>query len=129
MDNLDNLIDASEVPGGVLSHVRFTPEFVANLEPSFSEDNHPGWNLLKVLKTDTGSVPWHISINGEYYVGVWSSTGRFSKYVTYFYPSDERGNYIISLSNVVFESRNFIDMAKACDKFANKLAEDSKTII
>lgn len=128
MDNLDNIIDASEVPGGVLSHTRFTPEFMANFEPTFNADDHQ-WNLIKVLKTDTGSVPWHISINGEYYVAVWSSTGRFTKYVTFFYPSDESGKYTISLSNVVFESRNFIDMAKACDKFANKLAEDSKTII
>lgn len=118
---MGKIIKATDVPGGNLTDAEFDFMFNENLRPTINEDDH-FWKLIKVLKTDTKSVPWHISINGEYYVAVWSNSGRYTNHATFFYPSDENGKYTISLSEAVYQARNYLDMASACDEFVEEIA-------
>jgi len=105
------------VSGGNLSAPQRNFMFNRNLEPEFSTEGK-SWNFHKVMNTDTGVVPWLISIEGEYYAALSVPAGSRTSYRCCFYPATERGKYKISLTTKVAEVNMYVDLEAACDEFA-----------
>lgn len=97
-----------------------------NLSPEFSEEGK-SWTLQKVLKTDTGVVPWLISIEGEYFVALSVPAGSRTSYRCNFYPSNSKGSYSNSPYNRIAEVNLYVDLEAACDEFA-KIVYERKLI-
>lgn len=114
---MNRIIRNSEVPGGNLSDFQYERVMEINREPSFNRDEKT-WNFHGVLKCNTKSTPWHISVGDEYFVAVQSPPGPRGAYQVSFYPSDEKGKYTISLAGMYERIAGFVDLEAACDEFA-----------
>lgn len=105
------------VRGGNLNTAQRDFMYDRNLTPEFSTEGK-SWNFHKVLNTDTGVVPWLISIEGEYYAALSVPAGSRTSYRCGFYPASEKGKYSIGTNKRVAELNMYVDLEAACDEFA-----------
>lgn len=118
------IIKTTDVSGNMLSESQRKFMFLHNLMPVI-DLSKKSWMLEKVLRTDTPNVPWLISYDNQYYVAIQSNNRRFGSNGVSFYPSDEKGNYEISLQNQIKRLYNYIDMESACDEFIDDIIKNT----
>ena len=116
---MKRIIKNYEVPGGNLNAFQYQKVMDINREPTFNKEEKT-WNFHGVLKCNTKSTPWHISIEGEHFVAVQSPPGPRGAYQVTFYPSNEKGKYTISLNNIYERIIGYVDLEAACDEFAQR---------
>lgn len=97
--------------------------FLENIKPSV-DLSKKSWNLIKVLKTETGNVPWLISYDDQFYVAIQSNNRRYGSEGVSFYPSNKKGKYEISLKNEIVRLKGYLDLEAACDEFTNRLYQE-----
>lgn len=109
------IIKATENPSGNLTdaQIKFMQEF--NTNPSFNRKEKP-WTLVKVPKTSTRNVAWHIKINEENFYALQLYLGGERVRI---YKADARGKSL-GLSSLVKEYINYVDLETAVDEFHNE---------
>jgi len=76
------------------------------------------------LPTETKVTPWHISINGEYFVVLQVPMGSRTSHRCLFFNSDKKAKFKNSPYSVVKEMPMYVDMETACDVFAKEFYQN-----
>ncbi len=88
---MKRIIKSNEVPSGALKPDQKSYMVQVNSNPKF-ETKKP-WDLVKVLRTSTSAVAWHIRIDEADYRAVQSWVRLLGETVT-IYPCDKKGNVV-----------------------------------
>ena len=120
---MKKIIKTTDLKAGTLTIGQLEYMKELNLSPDYDEADK-SWNLIKVLTTDTNSVPWLFQLDGMYYVAVQTPwVNRGSAQVS-FYPSNEKGKYRINANKMVKRLKFFVDLESACDEFAKQYYQE-----
>lgn len=120
---MEKIIKITDIPGNTMTEQMRQYMFLENINPSIDLSKR-SWNLEKVLRTDTNNVPWLISYDEQYYVAIQSNNRRLGSHGVSFFPSNEKGHYEISVKNQIIRLFHYVDMASACDEFAERLYKE-----
>ena len=118
---MKRIIKSNEVPGGTLSSSQKTYMAQVNANPKF-EEKKP-WDLVKVLRTSTTAIAWHIRIDDTDYRAVQSWVRLMGETVT-IYPCDKKGNvadYGKEMRDKSFVYPMYVDLESAVDAFYEKM--------
>jgi hypothetical protein len=111
-------ITCKDVPGGILRDTQIQAVRAINLAPTFDRKTKP-WKLVKVLKSDTRNVAWHIRINEE---DNFLATQCFiGGEAVIFTPADPKGKVINYRPIQTY--MQYLDIETAVDKFYNERYE------
>lgn len=115
---MKRIIKSNEVPGCTLSVSQKSFMAQVNSNPKF-EDKKP-WDLVKVLRTSTTAIGWHIRIDEVDYRAVQSWVRLLGDAVT-IYPCDKKGNVNDYSKSNAHVYPMYVDLESAVDLFYEKL--------
>ena len=118
---MKRIIKSNEVPSGALKPDQKSYMVQVNSNPKF-ETKKP-WDLVKVLRTSTSAVAWHIRIDEADYRAVQSWVRLLGETVT-IYPCDKKGNVVDYGKETRSNSSEYpmyVDLESAVDLFYEKL--------
>jgi hypothetical protein len=117
---MSRIIKSNEVPGGYLQGNFKKLVANQNLNPTF-DPKEKSWKLKKVLKTDTGVVPWLIEYDSKFYVAKQYFRHRMGETVSVF-ESNTKGK--IDTTKPVYDATGYVDIETVVDLFVEKLSEE-----
>lgn len=118
---MKRIIKSNEVPSGALKPDQKSYMVQVNSNPKF--ENKKPWDLVKVLRTSTSAVAWHIRIDEADYRAVQSWVRLLGETVT-IYPCDKKGNVVDYGKETRSNSSEYpmyVDLESAVDLFYEKL--------
>jgi hypothetical protein len=112
------IIKATENASGNLTDMQYKFMRGLNTNPTFVRKEKP-WNLVKIPKSTTRNVAWHVRIGEEnFQVLQMYSRGEYVK----IYRADLKGKPL-GISALVKEYPNYVDLEAAVDRFYEEYAK------
>lgn len=108
----EKIVRSSDMPGGNLTSLQVEFMKAANTSPTFDRKLKP-WQLVKIPKTSTKNVAWHVRIGEEDFLAIQISNSGQSVSI---FQTDKKGKEA-NWSKPLKTYNTYVDLESAIDKF------------